>query len=96
MGSPARSSREISSSYWYVSYTSLGTNKDLYADGPGGIAASVPCRRIHIGSAGSLVLVRPDATSVTVANLQAGDVLDLQAQGITAAGTTVTACLVLW
>ncbi len=92
----ARSSREISSSYWYVQYATLAADKDLLLDGPGGGTNGASCRQIRIGSAGTLVVLRPDGATVTITGLGVGEYVNIQANKIVASGTTVTSALVLW
>jgi len=94
--------RQYYSSAWWKEYLAFGTAIDLLADGPGtnppgaasGSAGTRPCRRIRVGSAGNLALLRPDGTAITTTGLVAGEVLDVQAIGIVVAGTTITNCTV--
>lgn len=93
------------SARFWKSYTSLVADKDLYADGPGGATGpntlvtrpQIPCRQILIlGAGGAITLQRPDGSNDTTPPLPAGTVLTVQAQKIVAAGTTATACVVMW
>ncbi len=94
--------KQDSSSSFYVSYTSLGTDIDIVAASLGGADATKgtpqACRRIRIAGAagGSLVLTMPNGTNCTIANLNPGDNLDVEAIGIVASGTTVTALTVFY
>lgn len=79
-------------------YSSFVSDIDLLAASPGGGTTSSqrPCRRIRLGSSGTLVLKYLDGTSDTITNLLQGDVLDVQAETIVASGTTITGCTVFW
>jgi len=96
--------RQYYSSAWWVEVLAFGADVDLLAIGPGtnppgaasGAGGTRPSRRIRVGSAGNLVLKRPDGTNVTTTGLAAGEVLDVQAIAIVSAGTTITNCTVYW
>jgi hypothetical protein len=86
------------SAWHYKVYTSFGSDIDLTVDGPNGGTNKDLSRRFTLLSAGTLVVARGDAaaTNVTITSLVAGQVLDIQAAKIVAAGTTITSVLVHW
>lgn len=74
-------------------------NNDPYKGNLPGLSAPSegrPCRRIVAGSSGTLVITGLDGTNVTFPVSNAGQVIDLQATGLVAAGSTVTNVVVVW
>ncbi len=101
-GNSGKGANQFGSSSFWKSYTSLAADIDIVAASLGGTDATKgtpqACRRIRVAgsTAGSLVLTMPGGTNDTIANLNPGDVLDVEAIGIVASGTTVTALTVFW
>lgn len=100
--SVGRGNNQYYSSPFWVEYLAFGSDIDLTsasygaADMTKGGGGGQNCRRIRIGSAGNIALKRPDGTSITTTGLVAGEVLDVEATTILAAGTTITNCTVYW
>lgn len=67
----------------------VGANFDIRA------SLGQPCRAIYVGHGGSLVVTRPDGTSVTIPYVWEGSVLPIQAVALTAAGSTAHSILLL-
>ena len=85
------------SARYVMAWTAAPADFDIRASDPGKGAATNGdyCRAIMVATAGNLVVVRPDGTSVTVP-FAAGQTLELQAKNLTAAGSTATNVLVMW
>jgi hypothetical protein len=74
----------------YAPSGALGADVNLVA------AGGAACRQIQVYTGGNLTLVRPDLTSVTLTGLPDGAVLNIRANTISFATTTVQKIMVLW
>jgi len=74
----------------YALTGALTADVDLLLEGLG------PCTAIRVGAAGDLSVVGADGIAVPLPALIAGEVVDIQATKILAAGTTATKITVFW
>ena len=72
----------------------VGANYSIAANDPKGSARA--CRRIVIGTAGTLVLTGLDGVDITLPSLPAGYTLDGQFTAIKAAGSTAFNLIIQW